>query len=250
MRIRTILVAALTVSVAISMAQGGGQGRGGFGQGRGGQGELQLAMRKDVQTDLAVTADQKTKLEELQAKQRQGRGQGGAGRAGGAGGAGAGGGGGVGAGGGGNRVGGQAMTDEERAAMQKRMQEQRDQARKELGAILNEGQMKRLGEIQIQLQGNRAIVREETQKVLGLSTDQVAKIKDLQDKQQAANQALMEKVRNQELSREDVTKSRENNNKILDAELGKILTGDQASKLKDMGGKAFKADPPQAGGGR
>jgi len=108
--------------------------------------------------------------------------------------------------------------------------------------------MKRLGEIQVQLQGNRAILQESTQKALGLSAEQTTKIKDLQGKQREANTALFQKIQSQELSREDAMKSFENNNKILDTELGKVLTSDQASKLKAMGGKPFKADPPQTGG--
>lgn len=135
--------------------------------------------------------------------------------------------------------------------MRKRMQEQREASRKELAAILNEGQMKRLGEIRVQLMGARAVQNEEIQKALGLTTAQLTRISDLQDKQRQANQALMEKVRSQEMSREDVQKSVENNNKILDAELLKVLTADQAAKLKEMGGKPFEAAPQQGrGGGR
>ena len=133
--------------------------------------------------------------------------------------------------------------------MQKRMQEQREQARKDLSAILNEAQMKRLGEIRVQLQGTRAVLQPEIQKELGITAEQVAKLQDLQEKQRQANQALMEKMRNQELSREDAMKSFENNNKALDTEMLKVLTTDQANKLKAMGGKPFKADPPQRGGG-
>lgn len=261
MKFTLMIAAAMALCVAIAPAQGGqGQrqgGRAGFGmmgQGRGAGvgGELQLAFRKDVQTDLGLSADQKTKLDALQAKQRELRGQGqgqrrnrgqaGAGNTGNTGGSGA-------NGGRANR-GGQQMTDAEREAMRKRMQEQREQSRKDLAAILNDSQMKRLGEIRVQLMGARAVQQEETQKALNLTTAQITRISDLQEKQREANQALMQKVRNQELSREDVTKSIENNNKVLDAELLKVLTPEQSAKLKEMGGKPFKADPPQGRGGR
>ena len=263
MRTKMIFATAMLVCVALAGAQGGqggqgrgGQGRGGLGmgQGRGGgmQSEMQLAFRKDVQTDIGVTADQKTKLDELQAKQRQGRG--GAGGAGGAGGGvrnggGAGGNGGNGGAGGngagGNRAGGFGqMTEEQRAAMAKRQEE----ARKELATVLSEAQIKRISEIRVQLAGTRAVMQPEMQKSLGMTTEQITKISDLQTKQREANQALMEKVRNQEMSREDVQKSMENNNKILDAEILKVLTADQNGKLKAMGGKPFKADPQPQGG--
>lgn len=275
---KTVLATAMILCVALAGAQGGqgggqGQGRGGrggfgLGQGRGGggQSEFQLAFRKDVQTDLGITADQKTKLDELQAKQRQGRGgaggqgsgnrgNGGAGGAGGNGGAGGGGvagggtGGGAGAGGNGGAAGGAGGGQFNSEEFRKRMEEQRTQQRKDLAAILNEGQIKRIGEIRVQLQGNRAIQQEETQKALAMTPDQVTKVKDLQAKQQEANQALMQKMRDQSITREEATKSFENNTKILETEFAKVLTADQAAKLKAMGGKPFKADPPAAGGG-
>lgn len=237
---RAFLVGALLICVALVGAQtgnggnggGGGrgagrQGRGGFGQqGRNGAGsELTLALRKDVQADLVVTDDQKTKLTDLQQKQRDAR------RA---------------AGGGQRGAGGAGGGQVDPAERQKRAEEQRAQTHKDLAAILNDGQMKRLGEISIQLRGNRAILDPEVQKTLGLSSDQTAKIKDLQDKQTEANRSVFEKVRNQEISQDDARKSMETNTKAMDTELAKILTSDQAAKLKDLGGKPFKADPAES----
>lgn len=255
MKTKMIFATAMLVCVALAGAQGGGQGRGGqgrggFGQGRMGggmQSEMQLAFRKDVQTDLGVTAEQKTKLDELQAKQRQGRGGAGGAGAGGVrgGGAGAGGNGG-GAGAGGNRGNGGGggfgqMTDEQRAAMAKRQEE----ARKELATVLTEAQMKRIGEIRVQLAGVRAVMQPDMQKSLNLTTEQITKISDLQTKQREANMALFQ---NQDLSQEDRRTKMENNNKVLDSEIVKVLTADQNSRLKAMGGKPFKADPAPAGG--
>jgi len=244
--VKKIFVVVATVAcVALAGAQGtgGGQGQGrrgggGFGQRgqRGGQGsELQLAMRHDVQVDLAVTDDQKTKLQELSDKQRAARGNGGGGRRGGNGGGGNGGG----AGTNGGTV--------DREAMMKAMQEQREQTHKDLAAILNEGQMKRLGEIQVQLQGNRAILNADVQKQLGMTSDQIQKIKDLQTKQQEANQSLRQKMQSQEMTREEAQAAMQKNNTAMNDELGKILTADQTAKLKSIGGKEFKADA-QTGG--
>lgn len=243
---RFITVAALAGCVALATAQGGG------GQGRRGGNmfsELSLANRADVQADLAITADQKTKLQELSTKMRGNRGQrgnhgGNGGEAGGAGGAGGGvgSGGAGGAGGAGGRGGvGEGNFDPE--AFRKQMEERRAQSRKELAAILNETQLKRLGEISIQLRGNRAILDSEVQKALVVTDDQKKKIEDLNGKQREANRAVMEKVRNQEITREDARASRDKNDKAMADELGKILSADQAAKLKAMGGKPFKADP-------
>jgi len=263
MKTRTIFAAALLVCAALVSAQGGQGGQDGrqgrrgagmFGQAGRGFGEMQLVFRADVQADLGLTAEQKTKLTELQNKQRQSRRGSGAVGTGGSGTSGAGtAGGGVGTSGRrGNRGGaGQNMTDAEREAMRKRMEEQRAQTQKDLAAILTEAQVKRLSEIRFQLQGSRAVLNAENQKTLGLTTEQLTRISDLQQKQQQANQALTEKVRNQLITREELQKSRENNEKIFDAELLKILTPDQSAKLKEMGGKPFKADPPtRRGGGR
>lgn len=225
-----ILVVALLSCVALAGAQQG-QG-GGRGQGRGGRNntsELGLAMRADVQKDLAVTDDQKTKLTEYSDKQRAAR------RA---------------AGGGGRGNGGGAAGGTfDREAFMKAQEEARAQTHKDLAAILNEGQMKRLGEISIQLQGNRALTNAEVQKSLGLSEDQITKIKDLATKMQEANRGLQEKVRSQEMTREESQAAMAKNNATMNAELAKILTADQAAKLKAMGGKPFVADPPAGGGG-
>lgn len=246
-------VAILAVAVlACAQGQGGqGQGRGGRGFGQGGRGggnnELTLAMRKDVQTDLGVSEDQKKKLEELQTKLRPARGQRGQGGQAGAGGAGGQGGNGGQAGAGGQRGQGGQGGNFDPEAMRKRMEEQRAATRKALSEVLSADQMKRLGEISIQLQGNRAVLNAEVQKSLGVTDEQKAKITELQTKMQEANRALMQKVRDQELSQEDAQKSMQNNNKAMDDELAKLLNATQNAKLKEMGGKPFKADPNETG---
>jgi hypothetical protein len=235
-----VAVTVLVASTALVFAQGGGGGqgrggRGGFGGQRGGMfgtGPMQLAGRADVQRDIKATDDQKTKIAELQQKQREemmAMFQGG---------------GGGGAGGGGGR-GGFQLSPEQQAAIQKLNEKYKG----ELGKVLDAGQMKRLDEIQVQLAGGRAIFLPAVQKALGLSEDTVKKANDLQQKQQEANRSIMEKVMNQEISREEAQAAREKNNAALDAELAKLLTSEQAAKLKEMQGAPFKADPPQGRGG-
>lgn len=244
--ISVIVVSVLGISVALAQGGGGrGQGRGGaggFGQRGGGQNyELTLLNRKDVQKDLGLSDDQVTKVEDYITKSRPQRG-GGAG----AGGNGGGGGNrGNGGGGGGQRQGGGAggqMTEEQRAAMMKAAAERREKTRKELLEIISETQLKRVDEIHIQEQGNSAIRSADVQKALGLTADQVAKIKDLDSKMGEASAALFQKFRNQEISQEDMRSSMTKNNEVMNTELGKILTADQAAKLKAMGGKPFTKD--------
>ncbi len=226
---RGFLGLALLASVAVAFAQGGGAG-GGQGRrgGRNNNSELGLAMRKDVQKDLSVTTDEATKLTELNDKLRAER------RAAG--------------GGGGQRGGGGGQGGAPDPAALERAQKARDEQHKAIAGILTDGQMVRLHEISIQLRGNRALLDADVQKSLGLSTDQVTKVTELNTKMRDANREIGQKARDNELTREDAQTAMQNNNKIMDGELAKVLTADQASKLKDMGGKPFAADPPSDGG--
>lgn len=235
---RNLLVVSFVAVTALALAQGGGgqgrgQGRGGFGQGRGGgMTPLSLLMRGDVRKDLDLKEEQITKIEALQPQ----RGQGGAG----GGGQRRQGGGGQGQGGGGQR--GQ-LTDEQRAAMQEAARKRAEEQKAAIAAILSPEQVTRLSEIGYQLQGNMAIVQADTQKLLGLDDKQIASIKELQTKQQEANQALFQKVRDQEITQEEFRDKMTKNTDIMKAELGKILKADQAAKLKALGGtKPFVAD--------
>ena len=236
---RNLIVISLLAVTSLALAQGGGgqgrgQGRGGFGQGRGGgMTPMTLLMRGDVRKDLALSEEQITKVEALQPQ----RGQGGAAGAGG---------GQRGQGGGQRQGGGQGgqMTDEQRAAMQEAARKRAEEQKAAIAAILKPEQVTRLSEIGYQLQGNMALMQADTQKALGLDEKQIASIKDLQAKQQEAMQALMQKMRDQELTREELQEKMTKNTDIMKAELGKILKADQAAKLKAMGGtKPFVADP-------
>jgi hypothetical protein len=235
---RNLLVISLLAVTSLALAQGGGQGRGqgrgGFGQGRGGgMTPMTLLMRGDVRKDLELSEEQITKVEALQPQ----RGPGGAAGAGG---------GQRGQGGGQRQGGGQGgqLTDEQRATMQEAARKRAEEQKAAIAAILKPEQVTRLAEIGYQLQGNMALMQADTQKALGLDEKQVAAVKDLQTKQQEAMQALMQKMRDQELTREELQEKMTKNTDIMKAELGKILKADQAAKLKAMGGtKPFVADP-------
>ncbi len=241
LRFGTILVAAaFMVGATLSMAQGGGgqgrQGRtggqggmirgGGFGMQGGLVGSGMLIGRQDVQTDLKLTAAQKTKLQTVQEKQReQWRSMGGPG-------------GGPGAGGG------------DREARMAQMQKMMEQQEKEIDAILTPEQQKRLKQIKVQFSGIRALNDKTVQKDLGLTAAQVTKIEGLQQKQGEANMALFQKMRDGSIDREAMQASLQKNEKALETEVNKVLTADQAAKFKAMKGPEFKrVDPPGGFGG-
>ena len=221
---RIFVLTALLSCVALAAAQGGGggQGRRGGQRGRGGNSELSLSLRPDVQKELAVTDDEKTKLTALQANQPR------------------------------PNFGGGNGTPPDPAAMAKARAEAQAQQHKDLAAILSDTQMKRLGELLLQREGMNALTQDSVQKSLNFTSDQTAKVKDLQTKAQEANQAMQEKVRNQEMTREEAQAARTKNQQTMNDELSKVLTSDQAAKFKDMQGKpfTFEATAGRGGGGR
>lgn len=225
------LLALPMTAEAQNRQQGGGagggqrQGGGGFGQQRGGMGMMSVTKsmllgRNDVQKDLKITAEQKAALEKAQADQRakmqarmeELRNGGG--------------------GGGGDFT---AIREE----FEKMAKEADDAAMK----VLTKEQQTRLGQIQIQFDGMRVILKPEIQKELGMKADQKKRLDELQEQQQAANMAIMQRVRDGEISREEVGPLMEQNNKALDAEFEKVLTDDQKAKLKEMQGAKFTRDP-------
>jgi len=219
-----VLIATAAVLVCSAFAQGGGQGRrGGFRN----QGDpLQLTSREDVQKDLALTDDQKTKLTDLRDKTQQKMRE--------------------------------AMTaardsaGDDREAMMKAMQsimaKMSEANQKELATILSADQVKRLKEIAIQFVGVSIVANnKDVQKDLEITDDQLAKIKDLQTRQQAAMREAMQNAQGDQAA---MLEARTKNDKILVEEINKVLTDAQKAKLKDMSGKPFVRVDPPAGGGR
>ncbi|CAN1528353.1 hypothetical protein MCEMSE15_01308 [Fimbriimonadaceae bacterium] len=226
--LKIMVVAAAIASLAIASAQpgGGGQGR---GQGRGGMmgmmrgggqgGALALLGREDVKDDLGITSEQNSQLKAIQdgirdkmmAKMQEA----------------------------GITFGGGQRPD--MAEMQKVMAPVMKEIETEMEKVLKPEQKKRLDEIDVQLSGNRIAQREKYQKLLELTPDQIAKVKKLGETAQQANQAVMEKARNQEIEWTEVRTINEKNSKALDAEIGKVLTQAQKDKIKEWSGKPFVA---------
>jgi Spy/CpxP family protein refolding chaperone len=226
---------------AMAVAQGGGarQGRGGFGGGGGGN-EFGLLRRSDVQADLQLSTEQKTKLDSLRESMRGSRGDGGQRGQGGQGGE--------------QRT---PPTDAEREARRADMESRRAEMQKQLASVLKPDQITRLREISVQLRGNMALLDDKVQGELGLSSAQVAKVKDLREKMSEAMRSVFEKAQGGEITREQAMESARKNNDVLKVELGKVLDANQAAKLKALGGSPFKADPAEeqrgfgfGGGGR
>jgi len=225
--LKIMVVAAAIASLAIASAQpgGGGQGR---GQGRGGMmgmmrggqgGGVALLSREDVKDDLGLTSEQNSQIKAIQdgvrdkmmAKMQEA----------------------------GISFGGGQRPD--MAEIQKIMTPVMKEIEAEIEKVLKPEQKKRLDEIDVQLSGNRIAQREKFQKELAMTPDQIAKVKKLSETAQQANQAVMEKARNQEIEWTEVRTINEKNNKALDAEIGKVLTQAQKDKLKEMSGKPFVA---------
>jgi len=131
--------------------------------------------------------------------------------------------------------------------MQASMKKRNEAEAKLLKEVLDATQNKRLKELWVQRSGNAIILNADIQKELAITEDQIKKAKDLQAKQGEANRAIFEKMQNGELDRSEIRPLMEKNTKALDDELGKLLTKEQADKLKAMGGTAFKFEDNQGG---
>lgn len=180
----------------------------------------QPTLRNDVSKELKLTDAQKTKLLEFQQKQMEemfAAFQGG---------------------------GGPPTQEQIQASMKKRNEAEA----KLLKEVLDEAQNKRLKELWVQRAGNSIILNADIQKELGLSEDQNKKAKDLQAKQVEANQSIIQRARDGEIEFSEVRTLIEKNAKALNEELGKLLTKEQAEKLKAMGGAPFKFDADNIGG--
>ena len=132
-------------------------------------------------------------------------------------------------------------------AMQTIMAKMSEENAKEIATILTADQVKRLKEISIQFVGISIVAsNKEIQKDLSITDDQLAKIKDLQTRQQAAMREAMQNAQGDQAA---IQEARTKNDKILVDEINKVLTDAQKAKLKDMSGKTFTRVDPPAGGG-
>jgi len=242
-----LLMASLAVAQPPGQGQGRGQGRGqggpggrfGFGGGGFQMGYLQIAGNEAVQTELKATEDQKTSIGKLAEEQRQAFFQQFQGR------------------GPGQGQGQQNLTDEEREArreqFRKDMEEREKKSREALAGILDDGQMKRLRQIWVQVQGNRALSNDEIAGELKISDLQKEEINDTREE---AQREIFEQVRDlfppgQSDEERDAARAKFRElQKQADEKVIANLTDEQKTQFTAMKGAAFEMPPGGLLGGR
>jgi len=123
-------------------------------------------------------------------------------------------------------------------AMGTKMQEATDEASKQAVAVLDADQAKRLTQIQLQIIGGPCLYEPDMQKTLGLNDQQVGKIDEIKDGESTHMAEIMQQnQRNPKAMQKKMKEARAER----DAALLKILTEDQAAKLKDLQGPPSEA---------
>lgn len=208
-----------------AMAQGGRGGRGGFGGGFGG-GVTFLVQNEQVQKELKITDEQKTKLKEIADASRPQRG----------------------AGGGGGAARGTPPTEEQLAEMRKRAEE----TAAKVAGVLTADQNARLKQIQLWQQGTRALTANaDLAKELALTDEQKSALKTITDESDKKRRELGGGGRN--ASAEERTAAREKATalqKETDTECLAVLTAGQKTKFDTLKGPEFKLDMTAAFGNR
>jgi serine phosphatase RsbU (regulator of sigma subunit) len=120
---------------------------------------------------------------------------------------------------------------------------------KKVEAVLTPDQVKRLHEIRIQLMGARALHLKSVQEDLGLSAEQISKLKTIYDTFNAANASVRQKQQSQEIDRATARADQAKNLEELKTESEKVLTAEQLTKFQGMGGKTFTPTVPAGRGG-
>jgi Spy/CpxP family protein refolding chaperone len=207
MRIGRWLAAGIAVALVVQL--GSAQAPRGFGGGFGGS--LFLLSQKSVQDELKLSEEQTKKLTTLQEKQREGRA---------------------------SFKGFKDLSDEEKKAkiqeFAKQAQERAKEADKAIAEILKPEQLKRFKQISLQQRGAGAISDPEVAEALKLTDEQKGKVKDI-------NESLAKDAR--EAGRgEDGRKKREELRKSADEKVMAILSEEQKTKLKELGGEPFKGE--------
>jgi hypothetical protein len=215
-----VLTALLAMALVVAEAQAQGQGnrgnrgnRGGPG-GRGGMmggGAMMLSglvQNEQVQKELELVDDQKTKITELVAQQRTAM-----------------------------QAFFQSSQDLSQEERQAKMQQMGDDFQKKLADILLPKQMERLKQIQVQAEGPRAFTNADVVKALNLTDDQKSKIKTISDEAQTKAQDAVQGLNGQERR----AKMQELD-KDLAEKLAAVLTADQTAQLEKLKGPKVDFD--------
>jgi hypothetical protein len=137
-------------------------------------------------------------------------------------------------------------SPEERTAIFKKINEANDKALKD---VLTEKQLKRLKQIEHQVQGLRMFQNEDVQKTLKLTDDQKTKIKEIGDDLQKEVGGLFTPGQKPDA---DAMKKMQTMQKDALANAMKVLNDDQKKQVKDLTGEPLELTPQDLfpGGGR
>lgn len=204
--------------VAGALAQGRGQGMGGrMGMGPGG-GMMGLLVRADVRRDLALTPEQVSRLDAIQAEARE------------------------------KMMALREQFGEDRESAMQAMRSIQEEIQKKAEAVLNQDQKKRLREIFIQVNFVAAIMSEDIGKELGITAEQRNRIQALQEAQREAMREVRQRAQDGEIDQTEARAAMERNRKILEDKVREVLTPAQREKLETMKGRPFQADPSEGRG--
>ena len=198
-------------------------GMGGMGAAGGSPSQMWgfLLQSEQVQKELELVDDQKAKLKELgdktMAKMREAFG---------------------------DREALRKLSDEERktrfAEAGKKMIAMADETKKEVENILLPHQLDRLKQIALQVQGVAALQNKEVQEALGITSEQLEKMKSLRDAAMEKGRTMMEDLRDA-TDQERRAKFQEFRKQIEGDVLG-VLTDEQKQKFDKLKGEKFELD--------
>lgn len=217
-----LLVPALAVILAVdSEAFAQREGRGG---GRRREvNSIAVAVRDEVQQELALSSEQKTKLQQIADDYRSQADS--------------------------LFEGVRELPREERNAKMAELMEQREKlaadAEKKLAEVLNADQVKRLNQIVYQALGGRALAREDVAKELALSNEQREKVATIIASENEKRRQLFRDAQGGGVDREQMReKSRELRDQINNEALA-VLTDDQKQKFTALQGEKFELQEQQ-----
>lgn len=146
------------------------------------------------------------------------------------------------------------LSDEERRAKMDEFRAKAEEANKELMALLNEDQQKRLNQISLQLRGVDALLDDEYAGKLGLSDDQKQQIRDLLETQREMQREMFAGLRDlsdeeRRAKFEEMGKAQEELRKETDSAAVELLTDAQKAQWNDLLGKPFEIDRASLFGG-
>jgi Spy/CpxP family protein refolding chaperone len=223
----TVASFAVALLAAPLMAQEGGRGQGrARGQPRGftgmgrmgmGTGKAMLLRSEQVQKELKISEEQKTKITEVvTAHQKKSSGE------------------------------FAKLRDVSREERREKMTAVREKLTKELDKqlkeVLKKEQFKRLEEISVQQRGTRALTQKDMVAALKLSEEQVEKINGVFQAQGEKMRELFQELRNRQGERGSMREAMEKLRKETDANAIAVLTDEQKKKYESLKGKPFELD--------